>query len=76
MWGIELQNCVEKGKGIYATKEFNVGEKVLTFQGTLANERGMYTLQVGMLEHLLVKEPWRYVNHSCNPNSGIKIEKL
>ena len=72
MLEIELRDCKEKGKGIYATSEFNVDEEVLTLQGTSTNERGTHTLQVGMLEHLLVGEPWRYVNHSCNPNCGIK----
>lgn len=72
MQGIELRDCVEKGKGIYASKDFSVGEEVLTFQGKITHERGMHTLQVSLLEHLLVEEPWRYVNHSCDPCCGIK----
>jgi hypothetical protein len=69
---ILLKNSEEKGKAIYAARKFNLGEKVLTFQGKIINERGIHTLQIGIFENLLVDEPWRYVNHSCNPNCGIK----
>ncbi|MFA6549930.1 MAG: SET domain-containing protein-lysine N-methyltransferase [Candidatus Gracilibacteria bacterium] len=69
---IELYESVEKGTEVRAARDFAVGEEVLTFEGIVTDERGVYTLQIGLFEHLLVSEPWRFVNHSCDPNCGIK----
>lgn len=70
---IELKTKNGKGKCIYAKRNFNAGDFVLIFQGDeLKNIMGRHTLQIGSHEHLLIYEPQRYVNHSCNPNCGIK----
>lgn len=70
---IEVRQTKDRDKGIYAKRDFNIGEIVLIFQGNeLVTEGGHHTLQIGQNEHLLVDEPQRYVNHSCDPNCGIK----
>jgi hypothetical protein len=69
--GVILKDS-EIGKGIYANKNFLREERVLTFQGIRTSEKTHHTLQIGLKQYLLVYEPWRYVNHSCDPNCGIK----
>lgn len=61
-----------KGKALHAARAFNRGEIVLTFEGAeVLATNGPHTLQIGFGEHLVVDEPGRYVNHSCDPNCGI-----
>lgn len=71
--GYEVRRSAIEGRGIYATRSFRKGEDVLTFEGDMIlQEPGMHTLQIDYDKHLLVNEPERYVNHSCDPNCGIK----
>ena len=73
---IELKTKKGKGKCVYAKRNFNAGEFVLIFQGDeLKTVMGHHTLQIGSHEHLLIYEPQRYVNHSCNPNTFVKDKK-
>ena len=73
MLDVEVRETNKNGKGIFANKDFQKGEEVLVFKGSeILEKSGMHTLQIGSAKHLLVAEPWRYVNHSCNPNCGIK----
>jgi len=69
---VETKNM---GKGVFASKDFDIGDLVLEFSGEqVLPTPGVHTLQIGLDKHLLVDEPYRYVNHSCNPNCGIKDE--
>jgi SET domain-containing protein len=70
---IEVKESPVEGKGFFAKEDMGKGEVVLQFKGLrVMNKPGIYTLQISPHKHLLIDEPWRYVNHSCDPNCGIK----
>jgi len=59
-------------KGVYALKEFNKGDIVIIGHNIeSSNMQTKYTVQVDVDKHILIKEPFLYVNHSCDPNTGI-----
>ena len=69
---IEVRNICIDGSVVFAKENIGKGKVVLQFKGLkVINKSGIHTLQIGPYKHLLVNEPWRYVNHSCNPNCGI-----
>ncbi|MFW6339143.1 MAG: SET domain-containing protein [Alkalispirochaetaceae bacterium] len=66
----------EMGKGVVATRRIEPGEVVLEFRGDLVANRGSHTLQIARDQHLEVEPPGRFVNHSCDPNCGIRGTRL
>ena len=71
------------GLGIFAGKNFKLGEKILNFQGKIFDYGLMpnnsdfikgHFIQIGKSLYLgqSGKED-DYTNHSCNPNAGVKI---
>ncbi len=70
---IEVRESPIEGKGLFAKKSIKKGEVVLQFRGKRVSDKpDIHSLQISPNEHLLVDEPWKYVNHSCNPSCGIK----
>jgi len=78
-----LQEC-SNGVGVFAGERISLGEEILTFMGPLIDRRDMpevhsqdedYYLQVDD-DLFLGPSGWidDYINHSCNPNSGVIIE--
>jgi len=78
-----LQEC-PNGVGVFAGEGISAGEEILTFLGPLIERRDMpeihsqnedYYLQVGD-DLFLGPSGWidDYINHSCDPNSGVVIE--
>jgi len=73
------------GKGVKAKKNINEGKKILDFQGQIIsrdelpdpyNSSNDYYLQIGIDRFLGPSgELDDYVNHSCDPNSGIVFSK-
>ena len=61
------------GKGVFASKAFQQGELVIETLGELVPERNIYTIQVDWDLHLEPSLPAKYLNHSCEPNLGVKI---
>jgi len=68
------------GKGIFANKDFNKGELIFELQGStikfvdtlnLGNEE-CYPIQIDIDKYIYLIAPYKYINHSCSPNSGIK----
>lgn len=57
---------------MFAARFFPAGELVLKAQGIRSTERTPHTLQIGANDHLFVDPPVRYINHSCEPNMGVK----
>ena len=80
---IELKNC-KHGRGVFAKEPIKVGDEILQFKGPLVNIKDLpepytaqndYYLQIG--ENLFMGPSGEiddYVNHSCEPNSGIKFD--
>jgi hypothetical protein len=67
------------GLGVVARRRIRPGELILRFGGpsvTFAEAVAMgddqcYTLQVAPDRYIDLDEPGRYVNHSCDPNTGV-----
>ena len=72
MGEIKLIKQEGKGRSVIADQVFELGEKVLTFQGIQTNQQGRNTVQIEMHIHLNPDSPGCYVNHSCDPNCGIR----
>jgi uncharacterized protein len=77
------------GKGIFAARDIKIGELIMNFKGMIisGNELGKVAkkgrnaltdpLQVSDDRFMLILSPYVLVNHSCDPNSGLKnITKL
>lgn len=65
--------------GLFAKRNIKKGEVIFTFRGTIVTGRLPYTmgecwLQIGKNRWIAPspRNPGRFINHSCNPNAGIK----
>ena len=73
-----IANC-NVGLGVFANKQFEPGERILTFSGRRIDQRdpihltdeGANLLQTGKHTYIFPNPPGLYVNHSCNPNAGV-----
>ena len=80
---LEQKNC-EHGRGVFSKEYIEVGDEILKFNGPLVGINDLpkpytaendYYLQIG--ENLFIGPSGEiddYVNHSCEPNSGIKFD--
>lgn len=70
------------GKGVFANQNFKKGEKILDIDDThVVKDASKLTeyqrdFQCDWLDNkaILMQEPERYINHSCDPNSYIKTK--
>jgi len=79
---LKIKSCAY-GKGVYATENIPMGEKILEFGGHIISSKELpypyrsendYFLQIGHDAYLGPSgEMDDYINHSCSPNSGIRI---
>ena len=68
------------GRGVFAARRFRAGQQILVFAGDPYDRshpihdtpQGANLLQVGPREYILPEPIGLYVNHSCNPNAGLK----
>ena len=60
------------GKAVFATRSFQKGELVLEMHGALVKQRSIYTIQIARDLHIAPRPPAKYLNHSCDPNLGVK----
>ena len=71
------------GRGVFAARQFQPGQSILTFDGPVLGTPEMLALgpdrscalQVGTGEYLDLMPPARYLNHSCDPNAGIMDDR-
>jgi len=71
--GVQVADAGHKGMGVFATRAFQTGEIVLSSRQTsVAAERNIYTVQIDWNVHILVDEPAIRINHSYNPNVGVR----
>ncbi|MBI2650036.1 SET domain-containing protein [Candidatus Woesearchaeota archaeon] len=83
MGTLTLKNS-KNGKGVFANKEFKKNERIIGFQGKLLTYEEFprhYTkfedhcVQIGKNLYMSPSgEIDDFFNHSCNPNSGLKIK--
>ena len=79
MLGVEVRDSEISGSGVFATRNFKVGETVLVIDDSrVVSESAPLNPNLGEFEHhqdylaggkrVLLPSPERYVNHSCDPN--------
>jgi SET domain-containing protein len=80
---LERKDCTH-GRGVFAKEPVKTGEEILQFEGPVVASNDLpepytaetdYYLQIG--ENLFMGPSGKlddYVNHSCEPNCGIKID--
>src|SRR5436305_8287023 len=79
MFGLERTSCElrrteAKGVGVFATRPFRRGETVLV--GEIARRldaNDAHASQVGPSEYVLLAGLGPKVNHSCDPNCGVRL---
>ena len=74
--GFELRKSSGKGEGIFATKSFKVGDIVMV--GVIKealNGNHSHASQIGENEYVLHAGLITKVNHSCDPNCGIRVNE-
>ena len=85
MEDVEVKEAGKKGKGLFANKNFRKGEKILYWKGKTIETDDPSKFSPEIRDHwhpidqkgkkivyILPEEPWMYMNHSCEPNAGIK----
>jgi hypothetical protein len=74
--GYELRDSSAKGEGVFATQSFKIGDVVIV--GIIEkplNRNHSHASQIGEFEFVLHAGLTNKVNHSCDPNCGIKVNK-
>ena len=80
---VYLDGC-QFGLGVFAARAIGSGESILHFSGhhisfdeaVAKGNRQCYTLQCGLREYIDLEAPGCFVNHSCQPNSGVRGVQL
>jgi uncharacterized protein len=74
--GCELRTTEGKGEGVFATQGFDVGETVVV---AVVEQRGKvnssHATQVGRFKWVLLGGMGPKVNHSCDPNCGVRLNE-
>ena len=74
--GFELRETSEKGEGVFATKSFKVGDIVMVgVIKEVLNGNHSHASQIGESEYVLHAGLISKVNHSCDPNCGIRVNE-
>lgn len=74
---IEIKSAGLKGLGVFTLDAIKAGEVVVCGQPiSLTNKRTDYSFQTGLDRHVELDEPARRINHSCNPNLGIRNNEV
>jgi len=72
------------GHGLFAKRLIKSGELILMFTGPIIGftqavakgERECWPLQVGRDQYIDLEKPGCYANHSCDPNSGVVLDRF
>ncbi len=74
--GVRVGKSIVNGKGVFATRIFQTGETVIV--GKIEKfmvENSPYATQIGIDRYVLYASPVPMLNHSCNPNCIIVVNK-
>jgi len=75
-YGLELRDSSEKGEGVFATRHFKVGDIVIVgVIDEVLNGNHSHASQIGETEFVFHAGLARKVNHSCDPNCGIRVNE-
>ena len=82
---IIVKKAGSKGKGVFALKDFRKNEIITHVNGKVIETDNPSSLPRDFQDHcfpfnkkgnkhsyVAPKSPWKYINHSCEPNIGIK----
>ncbi len=82
---VEVRKSKIQGKGVFALKDFKKDELIMRIEGKVVETEDHSSLSEYVQDHcfpfnkkgkkrfyVLPNSPWTYVNHSCEPNAGIK----
>lgn len=77
---VYIKNTKNCGKGVFARRNIGKGELILKRGGKIIKVSPSAYIQghwfpIGKNKYLLSEPPAKYLNHSCNPNAGIKGTK-
>lgn len=69
------------GRGLFANKNIQKGDKVLTFEGNIITDAKAkalghknHVVPVGLDQYMDVSEPESLINHSCDANTGFSSD--
>lgn len=66
-----------KGLGVFAKRSFSIGELVVEGKPVSKTKiRTSHSFQVDFNSHVELDEPARLINHSCDPNLGVRNNSL
>jgi len=78
--GVEVKDSAIHGRGLFATRLFETGELVGTYEGPPAAKNGTYVLWIedhdGSYYGVQGKNELRFLNHSSTPNADFDDELL
>ncbi len=70
---VEVRETDFKGKGVFSLRQLSKDDVAIVGIPTSESpKRNWKTLQMDVDTHVLLDAPFEYVNHSCDPNCGIK----
>ena len=73
MRGFFVKSAGRKGFGVFAMEPFNKGEMVVVGKPeNIVDSRTDYSFQVDVNKHVQLNKPARLINHSCDPNLGVR----
>ena len=81
---VEIKEVKDKGKGIFALKDFKKGVHILDITGEIIETENPSDYPEEIIEHwgplgkngkkyrfITPEKPWMYMNHSCESNAGV-----
>ncbi|MEO1330552.1 MAG: SET domain-containing methyltransferase [Pseudomonadota bacterium] len=70
---VTVRETDDRGKGVFALRAFAPGERVARGRAIAPSPtRTRHSLQMDWSRHVLFDEPGRLINHSCDPNTGVR----
>jgi len=72
--GVEVRSS-NLGRGVFALRAFDKGQTVLRGWGRSVPSRVRESIQVDVDVHVIPTAPMLYLNHSCEPNCGLLIDR-
>ena len=74
--GLEVRECPGKGRGVFSTKPFKADDIVIVgIIEQVLDGNNAHALQVGEHTYVFPGELTSNLNHSCDPNCGIRVNE-
>lgn len=77
-WHLVVVAVGRLGKKVMAAREIHNGDHIMHFTGhplsfaeTKKTKEESFNLQIGQDQYLYLDEPYRLINHSCDPSCGV-----